>query len=146
MQNKSIKVTLSLLTGCLLYTLFSFTATTNRATIPQDFDLKSSIKRGTGIYQANCASCHMAEGEGIPSLYPPLANSDHVKDQTYLINGVKNGIKGPIEVKGITYNAAMTGFNLSDSEISDVLNYVRNSWGNTYIAITPKDVAEVLVE
>jgi mono/diheme cytochrome c family protein len=34
----------------------------------------------------------------------------------------------------------MTAFDLSDPEVSDVLNYIRNSWGNKGEAVTPEEV------
>lgn len=112
----------------------------------QEFDLKASINRGNALYQANCTSCHMATGEGIPSVYPPLAESTNIKDEAYVINGVKNGINGAITVNGIAYNSMMPGVSLSDKEIADVLNYVRNSFGNTYKVITPETVTKYLAK
>jgi mono/diheme cytochrome c family protein len=38
------------------------------------------------------------------------------------------------------YNGEMTGFDLTDEEVSDVLNYVRNSFGNKGEAVTPGEV------
>jgi nitrite reductase (NO-forming) len=34
----------------------------------------------------------------------------------------------------------MTGFDLTDQEVSDVLNYVRNSFGNKGDAVKPEEV------
>ena len=35
----------------------------------------------------------------------------------------------------------MTAFDLSDQEVSDVLNYIRNSWGNNGEAVMPEEVS-----
>ena len=44
-------------------------------------------------------------------------------------------------VYGKKYNAIMNPMNyLDDKEIADVLNYVRNSWGNKYPIVTPAQV------
>jgi mono/diheme cytochrome c family protein len=43
-----------------------------------------------------------------------------------------------MKVNGKIYNLEMTGFDLTDQEASDVLNYIRNSWGNKGPAVTPK--------
>jgi nitrite reductase (NO-forming) len=106
------------------------------------FDLKASISRGKEIYSSQCMSCHMEQGEGIENVYPPLAKSDYLKtDKKRIIDQVIHGISGEIKVNGITYNGEMTGFeHLSDQELSDVLNYVRNSWTNKGDAVKPEEV------
>ena len=102
------------------------------------FDLKSSIKRGQEVYMANCITCHMDKGEGIEGVYPPLAKSDYLMaDKKRSIQQVLYGVSGEIKVNGKVYNQEMTGFSLTDQETSDVLNYVRNSFGNKGDAITP---------
>jgi nitrite reductase (NO-forming) len=35
----------------------------------------------------------------------------------------------------------MTAFDLSDEQVSDVLNYIRNSWGNKGKPVTSEEVA-----
>lgn len=108
----------------------------------QKFDLKASIARGQDVYTANCTSCHMEQGEGIENVYPPLAKSDYLMaDKKRSINQVLHGLNGSIKVKGVDYDGVMTGFEmLSDEEVSDVLNYVRNSFGNKGPAVTPDEV------
>jgi mono/diheme cytochrome c family protein len=51
-----------------------------------------------------------------------------------------HGASGEIKVNGKTYNGEMTGFDLTDQEVSDVVNYVRNSFGNKGDAVKPEDV------
>jgi mono/diheme cytochrome c family protein len=106
-------------------------------------DLTESIARGKEIYSAQCMSCHMDEGQGIEDVYPPLAKSDYLlQDKARSINSVLHGVTGEIVVNGKTYNMDMTPFNfLTDQEVSDVLNYIRNSWGNTGEAVTPVEVS-----
>jgi mono/diheme cytochrome c family protein len=106
------------------------------------FDLKASIVRGQEVYTAQCISCHMEQGEGIENVYPPLAKADYLKgDKNKLINQVLHGISGEMKVNDIMYNGEMTAFeHLSDQEVSDVMNYIRNSWGNKGEAIKPEDV------
>jgi nitrite reductase (NO-forming) len=45
-----------------------------------------------------------------------------------------------MKVNGKNYNAEMTGFDLSDDEIADLSNYIRNSFGNKGPAVTPDEV------
>jgi nitrite reductase (NO-forming) len=108
----------------------------------QKFDLKASITRGKDVYTAQCMSCHLEQGEGIESVYPPLAKSDYLMaDKKRSINEVLHGLTGPIKVKGVAYDGVMTGYEmLSDEEVSDVLNYIRNSFGNKGAAVTPEEV------
>jgi len=110
--------------------------------IAQKFDLKASITRGKEVYTAQCMSCHLEQGEGIESVYPPLAKSDYLMaDKKRSIDQVLHGMTGQITVKGANYDGVMTGFEaLSDEEVSDVLNYIRNSFGNKGGAVTPEEV------
>ena len=113
-------------------TIFSF---------DQNSDLKASMERGKEIYTSNCVTCHMQNGEGIEGVYPPLAKSDYLMaDKTRAIKQVLEGAIGSMTVNGIRYNGFMTGFPLNDQEVSDVLNYIRNSWDNKGDIVLPKEV------
>ena len=107
----------------------------------QSFDLKSSMVKGKEIYISNCISCHMENGEGIQEVYPPLAKSDYLMaDKKRSIVQVLKGAKGQMKVNGKVYDSEMASIDLSDQEVSDVLNYVRNSFGNKGAAVTPAEV------
>lgn len=94
--------------------------------------LKNSIANGKEIYDNFCINCHMANGKGVTNVFPPLADSDYLRDdQLKSIKAVKHGMSGKIIVNGITYNSVMTPLGLSDEEVADVMNYINNSWGNT---------------
>lgn len=113
---------------------------------PQDAVLAESIGRGQGVFEQNCAVCHQATGLGIEGVYPPLAGSDYLMEQRIpSIRGVKYGQRGPLVVNGVTYDNTMLPLKLSAAEIADVMNYVRNSWGNKADgpAVTPGEVAAV---
>ncbi len=104
------------------------------------FDLKSSVARGQDIYAAQCMSCHLEGGEGIEDVYPPLAKSDYLMaDKVRSIHTIINGLSGEIVVNGKNYNMEMTPFTLSDQEVSDVLNYIRNTWGNKGEPVLPEE-------
>lgn len=107
----------------------------------KSFDLKDSIQRGLIVYANNCMSCHLDKGQGMPSVYPPLAKADYLMaDKNRSIREVLYGVSGEITVNGKKYNIPMPGYNLTDEEVSDVLNYIRNSWGNKGKAVTPAEV------
>ena len=106
----------------------------------QKFDLKASIARGKEIYAAQCVTCHMEQGEGIEGVFPPLAKSDYLMaDKKRSIQQILTGVSGEIKVNGVTYNGEMAPLDLTDEEVSDVLNYVRNSFGNKGPAVTPAE-------
>ena len=91
-----------------------------------------------------CITCHLEQGEGIEGVYPPLAKSDYLMaDKNRSIQQVLKGITGEIKVKGKTYNMEMIGLDLTDDQVSDVLNYVRNSFGNKGEAVTPENVKAI---
>jgi mono/diheme cytochrome c family protein len=110
----------------------------------QKFDLNASIARGKDIYAVQCMSCHMENGEGVPDVFPPLAKSDYLMaDKKRSIQQTLNGVSGEMKVNGTMYNGDMPPIQLTDAEASDVLNYIRNSWGNKGDAVTPEDVKAV---
>ena len=97
----------------------------------QDPVLAVSMERGQSVFEAFCVTCHQAGGQGVEGVYPPLAGSDYLLGKREAsIRGVKYGQRGPMVVNGVTYDNTMMPMGLSDQEIADVMNYVRNSWGN----------------
>lgn len=110
----------------------------------QSSDLKQSMDRGKELYMSYCLTCHMQNGEGIPGSFPPLANADYLmEDAERSISQIINGASGEMKVNGVVYNNVMPGFDMTDREVADVLNYIRNSWGNRGEMITQEQVHEV---
>lgn len=105
----------------------------------------ASIERGKAVYTEYCVSCHLANGEGVQGVFPPLANSDylnHKREES--IRAVKFGQKGEITVNGVKYKGMMPSPRLETNEIADVMNYICNSWGNkTKKMITEKEVLAI---
>ncbi len=101
---------------------------------------------GEEIYMTRCMSCHMAQGEGVPGVFPPVAESEYVSgDKGRLIRMIMHGLSGEIEVNGITYSGMMPpwgGF-LDDKQIADVLTFVRSNFDNDADAVTEDEVARV---
>src|SRR5258708_5005163 len=105
------------------------------------FTLTESIARGKDVYVAQCLTCHMEQGEGIEGVYPPLAKADYLMaDKKRSIQQVLYGATGEMKVNGKVYSADMSAFDLNDQQASDVLNYIRNSFGNKGSAVTPDEV------
>ena len=107
----------------------------------QDKNLQESMKRGKEVYTLYCQNCHMENGQGMEGVNPPLAKTVYLKDTKKNIGIILNGQTGEVVVNGKKYNAIMNPLNyLDDKQIADVLNYVRNSWGNKYPTVTPAQV------
>lgn len=107
-------------------------------------DLAASMERGKEIYLRNCVSCHMDQGEGLEGIFPPLANSDYMlADKKRAIKQTLYGISGEMTVNGKKYNGEMNGFDITDEEMSDLMNYIYNSFGNKGGVIAPEDVKAV---
>jgi cytochrome c oxidase subunit 2 len=105
-----------------------------KAAAGKEYALAELVALGEKVYLANCASCHQANGQGLPPAFPGLNGS---KITTGSIEGhlniVFHGKKG----------TAMPAFGpqLSDLDIAAVVTYERNTWNNkTGNAVQPRDV------
>lgn len=100
---------------------------------------------GKAVYEANCLSCHQADGSGVPGMHPPLGAGSWVgKPPKELIAIMMKGLNGKIEVNDEIYNDFMPSHaQLSDEDIANVLTYIRSSFGNNFDAVTPQMVNDV---
>ena len=119
------------------------------ASNPEVTNLTKEIRmeRGKKVYLTSCFACHMATGEGMPNVFPPLAKSDFLKaDKDRAIKAILKGLSGPISVNGKPYNNMMPPQEVSDDQAADVLTYVMNEWGNDFGTVIPADVKRVRAE
>lgn len=95
-------------------------------------------ERGLAIYSLTCIACHGPDGKGVPGAFPPLDNSSYVTgDPGIPARVVILGLQGPIEVAGQKFESIMPPHtDLTDSQIADVLTYVRQNWSNDAPAVT----------
>jgi mono/diheme cytochrome c family protein len=102
--------------------------------------------RGSLDYVNNCAACHQSSGKGYLATFPALAGNPVVNgaDPSSLINIVLNGASMP-QTAGAPTPFAMPPFRdrLSDQEASDVVTFIRSSWGNKGAPVTPAQVAQL---
>jgi len=100
---------------------------------------------GKKIYNQYCLVCHQADGHGVPNAFPPIVQTEYVSGDTErLIGIILNGLTGEIEVNGEVYNGVMLAHNfLSDTEVADVITFVRSNFGNEAPAVTAEEVAAV---
>jgi mono/diheme cytochrome c family protein len=84
------------------------------------------LNQGKSLYNQNCLSCHMDNGEGLGALFPPLAHADYVlenADQLACI--IRYGIEGELTVNGVKYDGEMNGDQqLSETEVSNIIHYI----------------------
>jgi mono/diheme cytochrome c family protein len=87
---------------------------------------------GKWVYEKNCQTCHQADGQSLALLIPPLAGSDFlVKHKERIPCIIKHGLEETIVVNGQEYSGIMYGIKgISDVDITNVINYVNNSFGN----------------
>lgn len=106
----------------------------------QNPKLQESIQRGEAVYSDLCITCHLPDGKGVPKIFPPLANSDYLKNKrTESIKAIKYGMSGEITVNGVKYNTPMAALGLTNKEVADVMNYITNAWGNKNDKIITED-------
>jgi mono/diheme cytochrome c family protein len=113
-----------------------------------DFEL---FVKGKELYEQDgyCATCHQTNGKGLEAAgFPPLAGTRWVlEDEERLIKIALKGLFGPIEVLGKNYpgQVPMTPYEglLDDDEMSAVLTYVRNAFGNRASVISSDQVRKV---
>ena len=93
---------------------------------------------GAATYLTYCSSCHQPDGKGIPGAVPALAGNTSVQ------------AKGPETVLRVIYGglAAQSGYapmpaigqEMTDVEVRNVADYVRNAWGNSAPVINSDSV------
>jgi mono/diheme cytochrome c family protein len=103
------------------------------------------MTNGKNSYNKYCLACHMADGQGVPNMNPPLSKTAYVLgDKTRLIKVILNGLATGEEIEGETYTNVMPPHNfLTDQEIADVLSFVRNSFENKAAGISAQEVKAI---
>lgn len=99
------------------------------------------LSLGKGVYDARCASCHGAQGEGMPPAYPPLAGNQSIEMESAVnpIRMVLNGGFPPgTQLNPKPYGMPPFAQLLSDDEIAAVVSYIRTSWGNSGSPVTAR--------
>ena len=106
---------------------------------------KRRFDAGRTMYEATCLACHQQHGLGQPGLAPPLVDSEWVSgSEQRLIRIVLHGLRGPIKVKGESFEMDMPSLGvLDDDQIAAALTYIRREWGHTFGPVTPAAVKKV---
>jgi len=100
---------------------------------------------GEKIYKGACIACHEADGSGAPRIYPPLPGNANLQsaDASSTLRVILDGAQTVTTLRAPN-KGSMPAYatKLSDREIADVTNYIRNAWGNAAPAVTPEQVAK----
>lgn len=86
-------------------------------------NLDEQMELGERVYLAHCAACHQPNGEGLPPMFPALkGNQVATQDRAEHIRVMVDGRPG----------TSMASFarQLSLRELTSVITYGRNAWGN----------------
>jgi cytochrome c oxidase subunit 2 len=105
-----------------------------RQALSQTFSPEQLMAQGEQVYNTFCASCHQANGQGVPPVFPSLVGSPVVTGpREQHIDIVVNGVPG----------TAMQAFvnQLDAVQAAAVVHYERHAWGNNADDVTqPADV------
>ncbi len=119
-------------------------ATQVAAAVQQD----DPLALGKRVYR-NCAACHQAAGAGQAGQYPSLIGSAIATGEGgRMVRLILHGAQGAWQAKSGNYNGVMLpwGPTLKDKEIAAVINYVRQSWGNSAPPISVEHVTAIREE
>jgi mono/diheme cytochrome c family protein len=83
---------------------------------------------GQQVYLSHCASCHQADGAGLPGKIPALDGNGMVT-----ATGPQSVIRvvlGGLEARGSYALMPGVGATMTDEQVAEVTNYVRQAWSN----------------
>jgi len=105
-----------------------------------------TLPRGHSLYMYNCAGCHMDNGAGVPHFFPPLRGSAVIqaKNPGTVIHVVLAGAS-LTPPSALPTGILMPSFRgtLNDRQIADVVNYIRNAWGNRAPLVATATVSDI---
>lgn len=99
---------------------------------------------GKNLYATNCATCHQSNGEGLAGAFPPLKNSPIVMAENLqlFVDIIMNGYDARGEYGVMP--AVGTNLNWTAKEVTAIVNYERNNWGNQAPLVTVEEVKEIM--
>jgi mono/diheme cytochrome c family protein len=92
---------------------------------------RTAMQAGEAIYRDQCSACHGLEGQGVPMLFPSLAQSSlaRASDPTSAIRLVLRGGRSvATDAEPTAPGMPAFGWQLDDAQVAAVLTYVRNAW------------------
>lgn len=105
-----------------------------------------AMQRGALEYEVSCAACHGPHGEGMGVMVPAFANNPAMlsNDISSMAHVMMVGGRAVASHERPT-GAGMPSFawKYSDQQMAEVLDYVRNSWGNAAPPVKVEDLARM---
>jgi mono/diheme cytochrome c family protein len=100
---------------------------------------------GKTLYSMYCSTCHGDDGKGKDFTVPSLVNNTVVnaKDPSSLISVVYQGAETPQTHGNISFKMPAYKEVMSDDEMTNVVNYVRGTWGNGAPQATKDEVSAI---
>lgn len=96
---------------------------------PTPASKQTPASSGEDQYNNYCKSCHGKTGKGFFKIYPPLSDKKFLDNDSLMVAIITQGLKGPIEVSGKTYDREMPAVEgISNAEIASVVNYIRKEF------------------
>ncbi|KQP59164.1 c-type cytochrome [Methylobacterium sp. Leaf108] len=99
---------------------------------------------GAGTYLSYCSSCHKPDGQGVPGAIPALAGNTSVQAEGP--ETVIRVILGGLGAQAGYAPMPAVGAGMTDSQVADVTDYIRNSWGNRAPVIQDRGVVSAARE
>jgi mono/diheme cytochrome c family protein len=98
---------------------------------------------GQRLYARHCLSCHQADGRGVRNMQPAIVGGTWVQgDAGALALFVLSGGFDSASRKDSAVGNVMPAFRqLSDSDLAELLTYVRQKFGNDASAVSAAEVA-----
>jgi mono/diheme cytochrome c family protein len=105
----------------------------------------AEMAAGKDIYAHNCIACHEADGSSAPRVYPPLNGNALLQsaDASSTLRIILDGAQ-TVTTPRAPNTGSMPAYakDLSDQQVADVTNYIRNSFGNSAPMVTAEQVAK----
>ena len=123
----------------------NFIGETPQQVAGNDSAFKSIRQDGSAVYDRICATCHMADGNGVPFMQPAIKGSAWISnpDPQLLLSLILRGAAVLGDAANAYDNKMAPQDALSDAEIAAVATYVRERFAATPITkpVTPAEVA-----
>lgn len=99
---------------------------------------------GQAVYEAECLTCHQADGGGVPRMQPPLRAGPWVlgEPDTLAAFVISGGFDSGGRTATTTHNVMPAFGHLDDEALAAVLTYIRTHFGNEASPVSVDDVAK----
>ncbi|WP_213134847.1 cytochrome c [Citrobacter sp. FP75] len=103
----------------------------------------NSPQAGKVVYNRYCSTCHGLEGKGTDNNAPSLINNPlvMVDDPTPLFRVISQGAETPTTRGNVAFKMPAYNGVLSEGEMRDVINYVRQIWGEGNGEVSQEELA-----